>query len=97
MICSSARLRVVCQLILLQQRGCLEDASLNEIAKESGISRQMLASIVEEFQIRGLVKVRVYDGDLRSKRIELRQMFWVELRRELGPLFNEQLTQNLRF
>ncbi len=91
MIGSPARLRLICQLVRLQQSGLLADTPMAEIARRSGMTRQMLGNILNEYAFKGLIKIHINDGDQRSRTVELLSSFWFELRRELGPLFNEQI------
>lgn len=91
MIGSPARIRLICQLVRLSQNGMLADTPMSEIARRSGMTRQMLGNILNDYAFKGLIKININDGDQRSRRVELLSSFWLELRRELGPLFNEHV------
>ena len=91
MIGSPARLRLICQLVRLQQNGRLSDTTIAELARRAGMTRQMLGNILNEYAFKGLIRININGSDQRSRSVELLNGFYSELRRELGPLFNEQI------
>lgn len=91
MIGSPARLRLICQLVRLQQSGRLSDTTIAELARRAGMTRQMLGNILNEYAFKGLIRININGSDQRSRSVELLSGFYSELRRELGPLFNEQI------
>ncbi len=51
----------------------------------------MLGNILNEYAFKGLIRININGSDQRSRSVELLNGFYSELRRELGPLFNEQV------
>jgi len=51
----------------------------------------MLGNILNEYAFKGLIRININGSDQRSRSVELLNGFYSELRRELGPLFNEQI------
>lgn len=91
MISSPARLRLVCQLVRLQHKGLLASMPMAELARRTGMTRQMLGNILNDYAFKGWIRIHCHQSDQRSRMVELLPAFWFELRRDLGPLLNEDM------
>ena len=88
MISTHSHFKLVMLLIKLDEQGLLNSTSVTALEIKLSVSRQLINSILNEFQRDNLIELVNMTHDKRSKFVILQPKFWTKLKTEFIILLN---------